>query len=126
MVILIILYFFWLRSASLCMLLVLFSHSVVFESLEPYGLYSLPGSSVHGILQARILEWVAIPFSQRSNPVLLNCRQILSEPPGSLFITTTAFLNLLKKKYSKNVKLNILVRNRFSNTHVNVSVLELD
>ena len=25
--------------------------------------YSLPGSSVHGILQARLLEWVAIPFS---------------------------------------------------------------
>jgi len=23
--------------------------------------HSLPGSSVHGILQARILEWVAIP-----------------------------------------------------------------
>ena len=23
----------------------------------------LPGSSVHGILQARMLEWVAIPFS---------------------------------------------------------------
>ena len=68
---------------------------------------SLPGSSVHGILQARVLEWVAIPFSQRSNPVLLNCRQILSEPPGSPFITTTVFLNLLKKKYSKNVKLNI-------------------
>ena len=29
--------------------------------------YSLPGSSVHGILQARILEWVAIPFSRRSS-----------------------------------------------------------
>ena len=27
---------------------------------------SPPGSSVHGILQARILEWVAIPFSRRS------------------------------------------------------------
>ena len=26
--------------------------------------YSPPGSSVHGILQARILEWVAIPFSR--------------------------------------------------------------
>jgi len=26
--------------------------------------YSLPGSSVHGILQVRILEWVAIPFSR--------------------------------------------------------------
>ena len=45
--------------------------------------YSPPGSSVHGILQARILEWVAIPFSkgifptQGSNPGLLLCRQIL-------------------------------------------------
>ena len=28
---------------------------------------SPPGSSVHGILQARILEWVAIPFSQGSS-----------------------------------------------------------
>ena len=26
-----------------------------------------PGSSVHGILQARILEWVAIHFSRRSS-----------------------------------------------------------
>ena len=26
---------------------------------------SLPGSSVHGILQARILEWVAISFSSK-------------------------------------------------------------
>ena len=25
---------------------------------------SLPGSSVHGILQARILEWIALPFSR--------------------------------------------------------------
>ena len=27
---------------------------------------SLPGSSVHGILQTRILEWVATPFSRGS------------------------------------------------------------
>ena len=27
---------------------------------------SLPGSSVHGILQARVLEWVAISFSKGS------------------------------------------------------------
>ena len=26
--------------------------------------YSLPGSSVHGIFQARVLEWVAIAFSE--------------------------------------------------------------
>ena len=29
--------------------------------------YSLPGSSVHGIFQAKILEWVAISFSRRSS-----------------------------------------------------------
>ena len=28
---------------------------------------SLPGFSVHGILQARILEWIAIPFSRGSS-----------------------------------------------------------
>ena len=28
---------------------------------------SLPGSSVHGILQARILEWVAISYSRGSS-----------------------------------------------------------
>ena len=40
-----------------------------------------PGFSVHGHLQARILEWVAIPFSRGSswpgNLGLLHCRQIL-------------------------------------------------
>ena len=29
---------------------------------------SLPGSSVHGILQARILEWTAMPFSPGHHP----------------------------------------------------------
>ena len=44
---------------------------------------SLPGSSVHGILQARLLEWVAISFSrgifltQGSNTGLLHRREIL-------------------------------------------------
>ena len=33
--------------------------------------------TVHGILQARILEWVAFPFSRGSNPGLLHCRWIL-------------------------------------------------
>ena len=28
---------------------------------------SLPGSSVHGIPQARLLEWVAVPFSRGSS-----------------------------------------------------------
>ena len=52
---------------------------------------SPPGFSVHAILQARILEWVAIGFLlhgifpiQGLNPGLPHCGQIftLSEPPG--------------------------------------------
>ena len=42
---------------------------------------SLPGSSVHGIFQARILKWLTIPspgnLLQGSNPGLLQCRWIL-------------------------------------------------
>ena len=43
-----------------------FSRSVVSTSLRPLDC-SLSGSSVHGILQARILEWVAISFSRGSS-----------------------------------------------------------
>ena len=34
--------------------------------------YSLPGSSVHGILHARVLEWVAMPSSRGSSPPGIN------------------------------------------------------
>ena len=50
---------------------------------------SLPGSSVHGILQARVLEWVAISFSRDlPNPGIeprsptLQADALLSEPAG--------------------------------------------
>ena len=33
---------------------------------------SLPGSSVHGVFQARVLEWVAISFSRGSSLPILN------------------------------------------------------
>ena len=44
------------------------SHSVVSEPTlcDPMDC-SPPGSSVHGILQARILKWVAVPFSKGSS-----------------------------------------------------------
>ena len=55
--------------------------------------YSPPGSSVHGILQARILEWVAMPSSRESSwPRDRNCVSCNScnaggfftvEPPGN-------------------------------------------
>ena len=54
---------------------------------NPMG-YSLPGSSVQGILQARILEYVAIPFSRGSSwprieagSPALQADSLLSEPP---------------------------------------------
>ena len=59
--------------------------SIMSNSLQPMDC-SPPGSSVHGILQARILEWVAVPSSRGSsqprntNPCLLcllHCRQVL-------------------------------------------------
>ena len=45
---------------------------VVVQLLSRVQLYnrmdcSLPGSSVHGMLQARILEWVAMPSSRGSS-----------------------------------------------------------
>ena len=46
------------------------------DSCDPIDC-SLPGSSVHGILQARILEWIAISLSrlssQRSNQTQVSC-----------------------------------------------------
>jgi len=33
---------------------------------------SPPGSSVHGIFQARVLEWVAIAFSKKLSIELIN------------------------------------------------------
>ena len=43
------------------------SHSAVSDSATPVKDYGLPGSSVHGILQARIVELVAIPISRKSS-----------------------------------------------------------
>ena len=44
-----------------------FSHKVVSNSCGPMDC-SLPGSSVHGIFQARILVWIATSFSRGSSP----------------------------------------------------------
>ena len=67
---------------------------------------SPPGSSVRGILQARILEWVAISFSKESsrfresNTALPHCRQIfycLSHQGSPMY--TLAWM--VSKHYSK-------------------------
>ena len=58
--------------------------------------WSLPGSSVHGILQGRILEWVPIPFSRgpsrprdRTQVSCIAGGSLLSEPTGTpVFVYT--------------------------------------
>ena len=64
-----------------------FSCSVVSDSLRPMNC-SPPGSSAHGILQARILEWVAFPCPEnlpdpRVEPGFsaLQADSLPSEPP---------------------------------------------
>ena len=44
---------------------------------------SLPGSSVHGIFQAIVLEWIAISFSRGSS----QSRALPSETPGKSYKT---------------------------------------
>ena len=56
---------------------------------------SLPGSSVYGILRARILEWVAIPFSRGSS--WPRDRTWVSYIAGGFFIIW-AITEILKKK----------------------------
>ena len=62
-------------------------------SLPPYGLCSLPGSSVHGIFQAKILQWVIMPLSRGSQPrdqprsplsPAVAGRFFTTEPPGKM------------------------------------------
>ena len=81
--------------------------------------YSPPGSSVHGILQARILEWVAIPFSRgsswprdRTRISCLSCigRQILycSATWEGLKISTQMQIETYKKFEMLYTKMSLL------------------
>ena len=65
------------------------SRSVMSGSLHPVDC-SLPGSSVHGIFQARILEWVAIFFSRS----LLKLMSIKSVMPSNHLILCRLLLLL--------------------------------
>ena len=53
------------------------THSSILAGKIPGTVCSLPGSSVHGISQARVLEWIAISFSRGSswprNRTLVSC-----------------------------------------------------
>ena len=65
---------------------------------------SLPGSSVHGILQAGILEWIAVPFSRGSSQPrnqtwspTLQVDSLSAEPQGKPKNTGVDSLSLLQQ-----------------------------
>ena len=70
--------------------------------------YSPPGSSVHGIFQARILEWVAISFSKESSQIRdwthISCiagEFFTTQPPGKPYRDDiTYYRENLPLKYS--------------------------
>ena len=67
---------------------------------------SSPGSSVHGILQARILEWVAVPSSRGSSQPRDGTQ--VSMPPavaGTFFTTLPPWLPVLSMQSGVSVLL---------------------
>ena len=63
----------------------------------------LPGSSTHGIFQARVLEWVAIAFSESYAKNLLIIKEILSfwERKTNSNFTSVHILKVILKTYNK-------------------------
>ena len=47
---------------------------------------SLPGSSVHGIFQAKVLEWGAIAFSELGNQKTFNKFTVLYKNNNFIFV----------------------------------------
>ena len=72
---------------------------------------SPPGSSVHGILQARILEWVAISFSRGSSQPRDRILILASPALADEFFTTSATWEAIyvSKPCSKRYVLILLV-----------------
>ena len=75
---------------------------------------SLPGSSIHGIFQARVLEWIAFPSpGDLPNPGIeprspaLQADALLSEPPGKPN-ENPCLLNQLKTQIIISVPQNVV------------------
>ena len=103
------------------------SHSVLPDSWDPMD-YSLLDSSVHGILQARILEWVAMPSSRGSSTprdqTWVSClagRLFTTEPLGKPIPAFGAYL--LKVHGLQKEKVEEWVGKIKTNLHPNCSFL---
>ena len=76
--------------------------SSLFTIVSPIG-HSLSGSSVHGILQARILEWVAILFSRGS-----------SQPRDRTWVSCIAGGFFTTRAISESANVRVLMQSCFS------------
>ena len=94
------------------------SCSVVSNSLLPHGLYSPPGSSVHGAFQARGLEWVPFPppgvFPDPGIKPAFPALQADSLPPGPSCPDVKCFDprsedSYMQEQTNKHNKENILI-----------------
>ena len=83
-------------------IIVLLSHFSHVHYLWPHGLYSLPGSSVHRIPQARLLDWVARP-RRSSWSRYQTCISLFSALVGRFFTAVSSGKPLRYKCYSNYV-----------------------
>ena len=84
---------------------------------------SPPGFTVHGILQARILEWVAMPSSRGSSKTRDGTRISTSPALADLFFTTSTTWEAHSLVYSCAFPINILLCNH--NTTIKIRKLTL-
>ena len=89
-------YIYTMEYCCCCLITKLYPN--IFDTMDS----SPRGSSVHGIIQARVLEWVAIPFSRGSsqprNQIYISClagRFFITEPLGK--IPTMEYHSTIKK-----------------------------
>ena len=65
--------------------------------------FSLPGSSFHGIFQARILEWVTVSFSRRSSQLGIELVSLTYPALAGRFFITSITLDWSSNAYIKRV-----------------------
>ena len=113
----------WIRTCKLRSVRVSqFSYVQLWDPLKR----SLPGSSVHRILQTRVLEWLAIPFSRGSSQPrdwthvsYISC--IGGQGFFCLFLPQNSDLSTLNRKHeSKQRKLDLHLRTQHSTSLIPV------
>ena len=84
------------------------------------------GYTVHGILQARILEWVAFPFSRGSSQArspALQADSLAAEPPGEPILNATTIKVVIYTIIWMNLKtLRWMKEERHKRPHTSLSL----